>query len=474
MSTDLAPARTVADRLLERNRICEAFFAEESVRLARACHEMAERFLKGGRILAFGRGPCATDAQHVSVEFVHPVIVGKRALPALDLSAGFESWVGAMVGEPDMVMGFAPPGGDPAVDAVLAEARRTGAMTFAFPGDERSSYGLRLDVSDPFVHQEVVEILYHTLWESVHVFFEHKEKGRDVGAAGFLYPFLGSSNASARGTNGSAPELVQDVAASIRMKADDDAELRARVADEQADAIHAATAAIHVRLRDGGKLLVLGNGGSATDANDFVIDCVAPPRGYRKIPAVSFAMEPAIITAIANDVGTEVVFVRQLIAHAGPKDVVVAISTSGGSANVIAALAEARKRGLTTVALLGYDGGEMKRRGLADHFVVVPSDYIPRIQEVQASVYHVIREMPGGDAAVANVELFGTRGCPYTGDMREWLEVRGIDFREYDVDADPQARERLRALTGGQRTVPVLVEDGRVLQVGWQGRGCAV
>jgi D-sedoheptulose 7-phosphate isomerase len=146
------------------------------------------------------------------------------------------------------------------------------------------------------------------------------------------------------------------------------------------------------RLERGGKLLIFGNGGSATDANDWAIDCVAPPAGRRPIPAISLALEPAIVTAIANDVGADVIFLRQLIAHARPEDVAVAISTSGGSRNVIAALAEARKRGLLTVALLGYDGGEIRRQALAEHSVVVRSDYIPRIQEVQASVYHVMRE----------------------------------------------------------------------------------
>jgi glutaredoxin 3 len=72
------------------------------------------------------------------------------------------------------------------------------------------------------------------------------------------------------------------------------------------------------------------------------------------------------------------------------------------------------------------------------------------------------------------VELYGTSGCPYTRDMREWLEMRGTEFVEYDVEADRDARERKRAVAGGQRTVPVLVEDGAVIQVGWQGRGCAV
>ena len=104
-------------------------------------------------------------------------------------------------------------------------------------------------------------------------------------------------------------------------------------------------------------------------------------------------MEPASLSAIANDIGAEALFVRQLIAQARPADVAVGISTSGGSANILAALAEARKRGLLTVALLGYDGGEIARRGLADLTLVVPCDYIPRIQEVQASVYHVLLEV---------------------------------------------------------------------------------
>ena len=72
------------------------------------------------------------------------------------------------------------------------------------------------------------------------------------------------------------------------------------------------------------------------------------------------------------------------------------------------------------------------------------------------------------------VELFGTATCPYTRDLREWLELRGTEFDEYDVELDADARERMRTLTAGERTVPVLVEDGRVVQVGWQGRGCTV
>ena len=187
-------------------------------------------------------------------------------------------------------------------------------------------------------------------------------------------------------------DIVDQVAASIRVKARGRRATAVRVAREESEQIVGAARAIHERVRRGGKLIIFGNGGSATDANDFAIDCVLPPSGYRPVPAISLSMEPANLTAIANDVGIELIFLRQMIAHARPEDVAIGISTSGGSRNIILALEEARKRGLLTVALLGYDGGEILRRGLADFPLVVRSDYIPRIQEVQASTYHVIRE----------------------------------------------------------------------------------
>lgn len=377
-------ASHVEQRLLERNDVFASFFAQEAARLARACREMSRRFLAGGRLLAFGNGPYATDAQHVSVEFVHPVIVGKRALPALDLSPAFGPWLDAIVRPDDMVMGFGPPEGDPSVNDALCRAHSRGAMTFALPGSN-ASFTMDAPIRDPFLHQEMIEILYHTLWETVHVFFEHRELGHDVGQAGFLYPFLGSKQQN-------APDLEREVADSIRMKVQDDADLRVRVAQEEAERIADAVAAIRERVLRGGKLILFGNGGSATDANDFALDCVSPPPGWQPIPAVSLSAEPATLTAIANDVGTDVLFLRQLIAHAQPHDVVIGISTSGGSRNVIAALAEARKRRMFSIALLGYDGGEIKRQGLADLSIVVQSDYIPRIQEVQASIYHVMRE----------------------------------------------------------------------------------
>ena len=384
MATQCALASQIEQRLLARNQIYESFFAREANRLAEACRQMSDRFLRGGRLLAFGRGPYATDAQHVSVEFVHPVIVGKRALPALDLSIVFRPWLEAIVGVDDIVMGFGPPEGDPEVWAALEFASSRGAMTLALPGLE-GSYAVGPHTSDPFVHQEMIEILYHTLWETVHVFFEHRELGHDVGQAGFLYPFLGQEK---QGT----ADAMGEVANSILMKVADDAKLREQVAAEESEQISNAASAIFDCVGRGGKLIIFGNGGSATDANDWAIDCVSPPAGYHPVPAVSLSLEPANISAIANDVGTDVIFLRQFIAQARPADVAIGISTSGGSRNIVMALEEARKRNMVTVALLGYDGGEILRRGLADFPIVVHSDYIPRIQEVQASVYHVIRE----------------------------------------------------------------------------------
>jgi D-sedoheptulose 7-phosphate isomerase len=282
-------------------------------------------------------------------------------------------------------MGFGPPHGDPKVRTALEAAQRRGAMTFSLPG-AGGSYALQTSIEDPFIHQELVEIFYHTLWETVHVFLEHRELGQDVGASEFLYPFLGTKKQE-------TSSIIDRVANSILMKVRDDTALRLRLASEESEHIGATALAIHQRLARGGKLMVFGNGGSATDANDLAMDCVLPPEGRHAIPAISLSMEPAILSALANDVGTEVIFARQLMAHARPQDIAVGISTSGGSRNIVMALEEARKRKLLTVALIGNDGGEIARRGLADFPIIVRSDYIPRIQEVQASAYHLILEM---------------------------------------------------------------------------------
>jgi D-sedoheptulose 7-phosphate isomerase len=374
----------VAERLRERGAVIGEFFEREAARLTAASAEMAERFERGGRLFAFGRGAYATDAAHLSVEFVHPVIVGKRALAAVDASGAPDDMLAHLATPDDIAIALGPPEGDATLLRALARAREKDLLTFALPGDASdATYAFAAPSRDVHVHQELFELLGHSLYETVHVFLEHRSHVTEGGAAGFLYPFLGSA--------ANVPLDRAAIAASIVAKAADGETLRERVAQSQAAAIADAAKAIAARIDRGGRILTFGNGGSATDATDFALDCLDAAGGMRPIPALSLAAEPAILTAIGNDVGLDLVFVRQLIAQARPNDVVFAFSTSGGSKNVVAALAEARSRGSLTVALLGYDGGDIVRRGLADHAIVVESDYIPRIQETQAAIYHVLR-----------------------------------------------------------------------------------
>jgi D-sedoheptulose 7-phosphate isomerase len=308
---------------------------------------MAMRFLRGGRLLAVGE---ESDARHVAVEFVHPVIVGKRALPALAM---------------------------PTIDALQLECESDDIVVIF------SELGVRIDdqsfippTDDPFVRQELIETLYHVLWELVHVFIEHREGSLvGAGAASFLYPFLagGSSDLDA---------VREDVRRSIEAKAMEIGALREQTLAENASVLEAAAGALR------GRLLALGNGGSATDAMDVVADFRA--RGRR---ALDLTDDPAVLTAIANDIGVEAIFSRQVIAHGRPGDTLLTLSTSGSSANVLAALEEARRRGLQTIAMVGYDGGRIAAESLADFVVIVRSEHIPRIQEAQASAYHTLVEL---------------------------------------------------------------------------------
>jgi D-sedoheptulose 7-phosphate isomerase len=362
-------ARGAAAGISARRAAGERFFDAEAERIARLCHAMAERFAAGGRLIAAGSTPAGrSDARHVAVEFVHPVIVGKRALPAIGLAGegGPLAAQIAMTVEPgDIFMPF-----DPGLEA------RPEALTIAFdpPTD------------DPFVRQEIVETAYHLLWELVHVFAEHRAGAGDTGGSAFLYPFLNQAATD-------VDALLADVAASVRMKSAEVADLREQTLSEGGETLAAAAAVLRERFAAGGRLLALGNGGSATDAMDVAADFRHPPHGWAPRPVLDLTEDSAILTAIANDVGFEAVFSRQVIAHGRAGDALLAISTSGGSGNVIAALAEARRRGLATIALVGYDGGRIASEGLADHVVVTRSQHIPRIQEAQASAYHVLREL---------------------------------------------------------------------------------
>jgi D-sedoheptulose 7-phosphate isomerase len=240
-----------------------------------------------------------------------------------------------------------------------------------------------------------VETLYHVLWELVHVFFDHRGllEGRnarpthDTGASSFLYPFLSEGEHD-------LDSVVADVRSSVLAKSRDVGALREQTLTENRDTLVAAAGALRADLDAGGRLLALGNGGSATDAMDVVADFRHPPDPrWARRRALDLTEDAAILTAIANDIGTEAIFARQVIAHGREGDALLAISTSGNSSNVIAALAESRARGLSTLAMVGYDGGRVAAEGLADYVIVTRSEHIPRIQEAQASAYHVLREL---------------------------------------------------------------------------------
>ncbi len=386
----------ITELLDEREQANDAFFEDNAERIARLCHRMAERFARDGRLVAFGAGPAArSDARHVAVEFVHPVIVGKRALPALGLAAEggpLAAQVALEVEADDIAIAF---GEHPQTVAATAAARARDCLTIAFARDSGAEWEFVLPSrTDPFVGQEIVETLYHVLWELVHVFLDNRGllEGRaarpvhDSGASSFLYPFLGEQEHDLEA-------IVADVRESVLMKARETCALRTQTLSDGRDALLQAAAALRARLDDGGRLLALGNGGSATDAMDVIADFRAPCAGGPARRALDLTEDTSIITAVANDIGVEAIFSRQVIAQGRRGDALLALSTSGNSLSVLAGLREARKRGMLTIAMVGYDGGAVARDGLADHVIVAGSEHIPRIQEAHASAYHALREL---------------------------------------------------------------------------------
>jgi D-sedoheptulose 7-phosphate isomerase len=197
----------------------------------------------------------------------------------------------------------------------------------------------------------------------------------------FLYPFIEAGERD-------AGPLLADLAASAMAKARESAALQQATLAACADKIAACARAMAERFCAGGRLYAFGNGGSSTDCATFAALFTRPPRdlprGYRPLPAMNLAADQAVVTALGNDVGFELIFSRQLIAHSSNRDIAVAFSTSGNSRDLMAALGEASARGLLTVGFAGYDGGEMARSDSVAHCFVVRSQSVHRIQESQA------------------------------------------------------------------------------------------
>jgi len=181
----------VEARFAQSMSIPEIFFTREAARIAEACWAMARRFHQGGRLLTFGNGAWATDAQHVSVEFVHPVIVGKRALPALALTndsatlsgthTSFARQLRVLARPQDIAMGFSPDGNCANVIEALHVAKGISLLTLALIGGNGGrlretdvDFCFVVPSHDPLVIQETHETLYHILWELVHIYFEHE------------------------------------------------------------------------------------------------------------------------------------------------------------------------------------------------------------------------------------------------------------------------------------------------------------
>jgi D-sedoheptulose 7-phosphate isomerase len=192
----------------------------------------------------------------------------------------------------------------------------------------------------------------------------------------FLYPFIDAEEDD-------PTSLLADLAASARAKAAESLALRRATLEANADLLDRAATEMARRFASGGRMFTFGNGGSCTDSTTLAGLFARPPIGT-SLPAWSLTADQAIMTALGNDVGFELVFARQLIARAKAGDIAVAMSTSGNSPNLLTALAEARQRGLYTIGFAGYDGGSFANNPNVDACFVVRSQSVHRIQESQA------------------------------------------------------------------------------------------
>ena len=201
-----------------------------------------------------------------------------------------------------------------------------------------------------------------------------------------LYPMLSAQPAV-------GDDVIAELARAPLEKSAESNRLRLELLEEFGERITTAAGDMVDAFRRGGRLLALGNGGSATSAADLVTELLSPSSDVQPLPALCLTNDIAVVTGIGNDVGFNDVFVRQIIALGRPEDVVVVVSTSGNSENLVRGLAEARRRGLRTIAICGYDGGRIAREETADHCFVVRSSSIHRIQEVQMTLYHLLTEL---------------------------------------------------------------------------------
>ena len=205
-----------------------------------------------------------------------------------------------------------------------------------------------------------------------------------------FYPFLHEDK--------KAPgEFLAGLRFSLLEKARESAQIKTNFFAENQDRILEASLRLAQAFHNGHKLLVCGNGGSATDAQHVAVEFMHPITvGRRALPSICLTNDMAMITAVANDVGFDDVFVRQINALGQEGDVLLAISTSGNSENLLRAFETARRLRIITIAFSGNDGGELarlSREGLVDLCFTVPTSSVHRIQETHVALYHILWDL---------------------------------------------------------------------------------
>ncbi len=217
-----------------------------------------------------------------------------------------------------------------------------------------------------------------------------KAAGDDFSRA--FYPFLHAEQQQQK-----PQELMAQLRFSLLEKARESVEVKSKFFDENKDTILAASLEMAKAFHRGRKLLVCGNGGSATDAQHIAVEFMHPVTvGCKALPALCLTNDMAMVTAIANDVGFADVFTRQIIALGQAGDILLGLSTSGNSENLLHAFATARRLKLLTIGFAGHDGGKMAAlcaEGLLDFCLTVPTSSVHRIQETHVALYHIMWDM---------------------------------------------------------------------------------
>lgn len=342
------------------------------------------RAFTAGRALMVRAPGCEDHAHHVAVEFVHPVVAGARSLPAV---AAVEGSSAAGSGP------FAPnsnPFGTDAVEGSPAASPRPFAASpdpfYAGTGGRwchlliGAPDGGHFDLVIPTDGGDAATMTgYHLLWELVQVALEHPGLvgGSDASggdSTGFLYPFLDAAESD----EASLREALEASAAAKRAASE---RLAAEAVAANRPALEAAAALVGEAVAAGRRVLVMGNGGSAADAARL-----ARLLRARGADAASLAGDYAVVSALANDLGAEAVFARQLDALGGPGDILIGCSTSGASPNLLTAFDRAAAMGMRTVGISGYGGGAFAGRAGVEVALSVASDSVHRIQEAEAAL----------------------------------------------------------------------------------------